>query len=234
MARKFTIQKLMSRARTRADMTNSDFVTDVELRDLLSASFAHLYELLIQSGLIYFDPKVQTITGDGSETHDLPDDYYGTMRVDYRWSSNYFTELSEYMDAERTRFENAIGGATSGYSTHYQIQGTKISLLPSPRGGTYRHRYIPAPLDLGGEGISTDTEIDGVGGWEEFVVVDTARKMLMKEESSTTQMERELDKIMMRIEEKAQNRSWATPRHIVDVQTRKRETTDWWRYASSG
>jgi hypothetical protein len=231
MARKFTIAQLATRARERADMVNSGFITPSELRGYLSASYAELYERLIQSGLFYFDWQTQTINGDGNELYDLPDDYYATLRMDYEWSSNYHTELWEYMFQERTRFENAIGGATSGYSTHYTISGSKVSLLPAPTGGTYRHFYAPRPMDLGSEEYSDDTEIDGVGGWEEWIIVDAARKMLAKEESTTAHLERDLQRLEARIEEMAQNRAWASPRRVVDVNDRKQETTGWWKYA---
>jgi hypothetical protein len=110
----------------------------------------------------------------------------------------------------------------------YSPQGSNISLLPAPSGGTYRHIYIPAPADLSGD---SDT-VDGVSGWEEFIVVDTAKKMLQKEESSTATIERDLERIRARIEEMVQNRAWSTPRRVVDVRGAATGPGDWWR--SSG
>jgi hypothetical protein len=68
-----------------------------------------------------------------------------------------------------------------------------------------------------------------VSGWEEFIVVDAARKMLQKEESSTVGIERDLKRLRERIEEMAQNRAWASPRRITDVRTSRRDSEDWWR-----
>jgi hypothetical protein len=225
---KFTIEKLMRRARERADMVHSDFVTDSELRGYLGASLTELYEILIHSGLFYFDPGTQTIAADGSETYDLPSDYYATLRVDYKRSANYYTELFEFMEQERAMFENSVGGATSGYATYYQILGTKLALLPAPAGGEYRHRYIPQPLDIGDASVSDQAEIDGVNGWEEWVIVDAARKMLSKEESSTVSVERDLERLKRRIEDAAAQRAWSSPRRVVSMRERRRNSVDWW------
>jgi hypothetical protein len=222
MARTFTLLQLRTKARERSDMVNSSFVTDSELNGYISASYTELYDLLVQSGLIYFTPTTQTITGTGAETYALPGGYYGTIRVDRQSGSDYFP-LTEYMITERHSFENSSGDATV-----YSPQGSNISLLPAPSGGTYRHIYIPAPADL----TSDSDTVDGVSGWEEFIIVDTAKKMLQKEESSTATIERDLERIRARIEEMVQNRAWSTPRRVVDVRGAASGPGDWWR--SSG
>ncbi len=223
MARTFTLAQLRTKARERSDMVNSSFVTDSELNGYISASYAELYDLLVQSGLIYFTPTTQTITGSGSETYALPADYYGTIRVD-RLSGSDYLPLTEYMIMERHSFENSSGDATV-----YSPQGSNISLLPAPSGGTYRHIYIPAPSNLSSD---SDT-VDGVSGWEEFIVVDAAKKMLQKEESSTAAIERDLERIRARIEEMVQNRAWSTPRRVVDVRGAGSRPGDWWRRADT-
>ena len=226
MARTFTLVQLRTRARERADMVNSSFITDSELNGYISASYAELYDILVQSGLIYFTPSTQTITANGSETYALSSDYYGTIRVD-RLDGGDYLPLEEYMIMERHRHENNGGNDASVYS----VQGSNISLLPAPSSGTYRHTYIPAPADLTASADSAT--VDGVSGWEEYIVVDAARKMLQKEESSTTGVERDLLRLKERIEEMAQNRAWSTPRRIVDVRGNSVDRVDWWRTAGT-
>ena len=222
MARTFTLIQIRTRARERADMVNSSFITDSELNGYISASYAELYDILVQSGLLYFTPTAQTITGNGSETYAVPSGYYGTVRVDRQEGSNFYP-LQEYMITERHVHENGGGSEARVYSA----QGSNISLLPAPSSGTYRHIYIPAPVDLTASADSTT--IDGVSGWEEYIVVDAARKMLQKEESSTTGVERDLLRLKERIEEMAQNRAWSTPRRVVDVRSDKSDSANWWR-----
>jgi hypothetical protein len=201
-------------------MVNSTFITDSELNGYISASYAELYDILVQSGLIYFTPTTQTVAATGVETYALPADYYGTVRVDRVEGSSYIP-LIEYMITERTNYENNGSGLAAAYSA----QGSNISLLPAPTSGSYRHIYIPAPADL----TSDSDTVDGVSGWEEFIIVDAARKMLQKEESSTIALERDLIRLKERIEEMAQNRAWASPRRITDVQSSRIDAMDWWR-----
>ena len=225
MARTFTVLQIITRARERADMVNSTFITDSELKGYLSASYTELYDLLWQSGLIYFTPGTHTVVSDGNENYALPSDYYGTIRVDRKSGDDYFP-LEEYMIMERHKYENSSGDAIS-----YSSQGSNLSLLPAPSGSTYRHMYIPAPADLtsAADGIT----IDGVSGWEEVIVVDMARKMRQKEESDTRPLERDLARLKVRIEEMAQNRAWSTPRRITDVNDGMSSETDWWRHTSA-
>lgn len=223
--RAFTINQLATRARERADMVNSGFVTPDELRGYLSASYAELYDLLVSSGLFYFTPGIQTIAANGSELYALPSDYYGTLRVDYQQSGNYWIPLFEYMEAERAEYESY--GAVNGQAECYAIHGANISLLPAPTSGSYRHRYIPAPIDLA-TGDPDVVTVDGVSGWEEFVIVDAARKMLAKEESSTVSVERDLERLRARIDEAALNRAWDSPRRIVDTAGQVPNAADWW------
>ncbi len=230
MARKFTVTQLMTRARERADMLNTDFITDPELRGYLSASFAELFDILIQSGLLYFTPGELEFSGNGTELYPLPEDFYGVLRVDYQYVGDYWTELDEYMETERNVFENVTSGSTSGWATHYSCQGDSISLLPRPSQGTYRLRYIPNPPDLA-DGDPDVTKVDGISGWEEWVIVDAARKMLSKEESSTASVERDLARLKERIEEASLNREWGSPRRIID--TRHKGRRDWWRNAET-
>jgi len=219
MARTFTLLQIRTKARERADMVNSSFVTDSELNGYASASYAELYDLLIQSGLVYFTPGNQTITATGAETYALPSDYYGTVGVS-RLTGGDYVPLAEYMITERHKYENRSGDATM-----YSPQGSNISILPAPASGTYRHIYIPAPADL----TSDSDTVDGVSGWEEHIVVDAARKMLQKEESDVRTLVADLMRLKERIEEAAQNRAWATPRRITDVADAAMARADWWR-----
>ena len=98
----------------------------------------------------------------------------------------------------------------------YRIIGRKIWFLPNPDGSASIDLwYIPlAPLLE-----SDDDEFDAINGWEEFAIVDTAIKMLTKEESDTSQLEARRLKLENRIIEAANNRDAANPFKIADVST---------------
>ena len=73
--------------------------------------------------------------------------------------------------------------------------------------------------------------LDGVNGWEELVVLDAARKALLKEESDTSGVEREIAMLVGRIEVEAQNRDAAAPATVSDVQRGAFDLPDYgWPY----
>lgn len=66
-------------------------------------------------------------------------------------------------------------------------------------------------------GTITVDSLDGRNGWEEWVVVDAAIKLLAKEESDTSQLERESARLWARIMAALQNRDAGQGKRITDV-----------------
>jgi len=144
MARTFKISALLSRARQRTDQENSDFVTDAELKGILSTGYAELYSILVESGMRYFE-STEAITTDGSATTSLPSDFLATIGVDYCPGSSNRRQLGELMAQER----NIYAGAGGSEATAYAIVGQDLTLYPTPPSGqSYELLYIPQPLDL--------------------------------------------------------------------------------------
>ena len=73
---------------------------------------------------------------------------------------------------------------------------------------------VPTYTKLTGDSSSTSVSI--ALNWEEYAVVSAAIKMRMKEETSTSGLERELQRIRDRIEEAARNRDAGEPMGITD------------------
>lgn len=205
MARTFTLAQMRTKVRERADMVNSTFCTDSEIEGYISSSYAELYDLLVKSGMAYFE-STHPITTDGVDgLYALPSDYYATLAVDYNDGSEWH-EVPMFQLAERNAFPSS-----SGYALGYRIVGDNIELKPNPpTGQSYRILYVPAPAN-------PPSTIDGVSGWEEFIVVDAAIKCLQKEESATGHLVGERNRIIQRIEEHAQNRLFGQPLVIRDV-----------------
>jgi hypothetical protein len=67
---------------------------------------------------------------------------------------------------------------------------------------------------------------DGFGGWLDYVVVDAARKALVKEESDVTALLQELAVLEKRIECAAENRDAGFPATVVDS-TRSGNSGGW-------
>lgn len=207
MARSFTATLIQTAAQQRADMVNSTFIGTTEWLTYVSASYAFLYDLLVKAGENYFE-STQTLTAASTA---LPSDYYGTKTVYYVPSTNQYVPLRRVEDNE---FHLYYDGGGSSYPTGYRVAGANIVLLPAGTTvGTCIHYYVPAPADI----TSGSTTIDGVSGWEEFIVLDCAIKARIKAESSVEELVRERALILQRIEDMAENRSLQTARRIVDV-----------------
>jgi hypothetical protein len=221
MPRVFTVGQLATRIRERADMVNSTFITEPELRGYISASYAELYDVLVKSGLAYHE-KQHDYTTDSGATYALPSDYYGTIGVDYHQDASRWVSLPELMPQERNRHQELGTGQALGF----RIVGQSLVLLPTPPAGQeYRLIYVPCAVDLDSDAQT----IDGVNGWEEYIVWDSVVKCLAKEESSTQTAERNRQRVLERIEEAAENRALSHPRRVVDAyEGRNTRGGDWW------
>lgn len=64
---------------------------------------------------------------------------------------------------------------------------------------------------------SDATLIDGISGWEQFVIVDAARKALGKQEFDTTDMKQERESMLQDIQSMAEARDAGQAFHVSDV-----------------
>ena len=74
--------------------------------------------------------------------------------------------------------------------------------------------YIPQFTKLSADDDSVDNNI--TSNWEDYAVTMAALKMRQKEETSTTSLERELERLTIRIEEASRNRDAGEPMSITD------------------
>jgi hypothetical protein len=196
MAKLVTLAKIKQRARVRADQENSNFVGDEsgssDLLDLINASASRYYDLLIEADPLYFE-KTGTVTPDATTgVASLPSDFYKLLGVDLIVGNGpgNRVSLSAYEHSERNSY---VGG---------NIGNNAIELS-----------YAPAFVDLVND---TDT-IDGYNGWDEFIVVDTAIKMLSKEESDISALLLERKEQVDRILAQARARNMASSGRWTDV-----------------
>jgi len=122
--------------------------------------------------------------------------------------------------ADRNRFQADLAFHNSrGYSNYeYSIQGNTIKFIPDPVStDTINIYYVPSFAALNGDGAEVDDSI--MLNWEEYAVIQAAIKMRQKEETSVTPLERDLDRITLRIEDAARDRDSAEPFGITDETT---------------
>jgi hypothetical protein len=185
-----TLLQLRTRIRQRADLVGSDFVTDTELNDLINTAYKELYAHLVAKSLNRTETSY-AVPITGAASYALPADFYSLIGV-YR---------TEGLDKLRlTRYSDTFQPSTrTGDACEYRVVGSNLALHPVPTGGTYTLVYIPvAPV------LATDADtVNGVLGWEEFIVLDVAICCLEKEESDTSKLEYKRDRILKRIADEA-------------------------------
>lgn len=180
MARTFTVSELLTRARQRTEQEDSGFVSDTELKAILSTAYGELYSMLVESGMRYFESS-DTITADGSTSYALPSDHLSTLLVERELSSGgRRVALDEAMVQERTRWRGKAGDAYV-----YALAGSSIELYPTPSSGTYYHIYVPQPTDLSDASDATDVDVVTPDG-EAFIEAYMQVEILAKEESDVS------------------------------------------------
>lgn len=161
-------------------MYGSSFVSDAEVLDYLNNSYARLYNILVTKDEDYYSTTGTISLVSGTISYALPTDVFKIQAVEFQLGTNQYVTLKPYNEAEKNVLLNAGN-------------------IPS---GTVRVRYIPQPTIYS----SGSTAIDGISGWEEFIVIDGAIQCKIKEESDTAALERRLSQLRREIEESASNR----------------------------
>jgi hypothetical protein len=192
----FTESDLRTRARRRADMENSTFVTDAEVQDYLNSSIAELHDFMVKSYEDYFVSEQTYNAPIATGGANLPDDFYKALGVDYD-SGGITSTLRAYSFTERNVYNTPYAAIDRLAEPMYKVEGSKIKLIPNnSQSGTITLFYVPLPTQFS----TTVTEIETIiPGYEEYVVVATAIRMLMKEESDTRQLELEKNQLASRI-----------------------------------
>ncbi len=232
-----TLANLRQRAQYRADMVNSGFVTDAEWNSYITNSYKELYNILITAwGENYYVSlpwRLTTVKGqdrydlpDGTDSFLLPDGdtapaFYHLLGVDLVMSpgTNYNNiTLKQFNFQERNKFANAYaGGTTGGYgfvAPQYKLIDHQIMFRPVPNGGSIMQLwYVPRPTDL----VTDSDTVEGIAGWDNFIVIDAARQAMEKEESDTRSLVQEKAYLIKEINRSAVSRDAGSPATVTDV-----------------
>lgn len=206
-----TLKQLRDRVRQRADMVYSQFVTDAELNNYLNDSLRELYDILVRANIDYYSNTYEfTVTG---SNYTLPvNEIYKLRGLDQSYGGSW-VPVWQYSHMERGRWtEQTVSRLVA--NVRYRLFGNTIEFLPAEQApGTYRLTYVPLLNTL-----SKDSDqFDGFNGFEAYAVCDSAIKCKDKEESSTTVLERERERLLERIEAMANTRDYASVDRVQDV-----------------
>lgn len=222
-----TLAELQLQSRQRADMVNSQFVSDSELTSYINNSAAELYDLLCEAyGSDYYVESEEGTTVADQADYDLPTDFYELKAVDLRVDNGTFVNVQRFNFNERNRTDSA-GNSILGYTAcRYRLVGNQLKFSPvPPAGSTYRIWFVPTSPALS---APTDT-LEQLNGYSEYIIVDAAIKMMQKEESDVRVLMAQKQALMKRITDKAQNRDANQAATISDVEA---EDNDIYRFRS--
>ena len=166
-------------------------------------------------------PNVFSFPNYTSSTGGKATDVYQVRGVDASRSGDFTVNVPRYNWEERNVMSSGLLTPASGLSAAYRVTQNPTSGLDSltliPATGTgftgFRVWYYPNPKEL----VFSSDFIDGRSGWEEWVVVDAAIKLLAKEESDTSALEREAGRVWARVTAVAVNRDAGQSKRITDV-----------------
>lgn len=211
-----TLAQLRTRSRERGDMVNSRFVSDSELNTYINASITELYDLLIQTrGENYYVTGPETINlVPGTSSYPLVSGFLKLLGVDCVLSNTQAVSLHAFKWQERNRFREPFY-SQSYFNLMYQIRGDNIVFIPTPNNGQQiQYWYIPSASELTND---SDT-FDGINGWEEYVVIDAAIKMRVKEESPVDELLLAKQRMEERIKAASSGRDSLEPARVVDTE----------------
>lgn len=181
-----------------------------------------------QSRLELFDKLVEVGCGDyiescayvnivsGTASYSLPTDYYKTIALDIKTTQGTWASIPHYSMGDRNLYSDLDSYSREDIS--YRIRGDYVTFAPTPNWtatNEVRHYYVSIPTDINASNSLTNQYIDGVAGWDDYVVYDCLVKFLGgKEEGDASQWERQLARLDARIE-KMRVRDRGAPDSII-------------------
>lgn len=224
-----TLLELRTQCRNRANMEESNFVTDTELNSYINNSIAELHDILIQCyGSDYYTKNVEFTLTSNIDSYSLDTlitakDFYKIEGLDAKINNRNWTTLTPFNFNERNRFQNSRIWDRFGITNmRYRVVGNNLIISPIPSSSIpCRLWYIPTATVL-----TTDTsELADLNKYSEYVITDAVIKMLEKEESDVSVFLAQKVALKKRIEEAAQNRDAGKPESVSDIYI---EGYYWW------
>lgn len=222
-----TFAQLKQAARERADMTESNFVTDSELGTYINASIAELHDILVETYEHDYYIKEQTFnTTAQTASYDLStiitdNDFYKMRGVDLKLNGDKYFSIQPFNFNERNKFQDFGAWSYLGRANiRYRLVGSNLNFTPVPDSAVeVRLWYVPLATKL----VNDADELNDLNQYSEYVIVDAAIKMLNKEESDVRVLLAQKEELKRRIESAAKNRDAGSSDSIQDIYTENDE-----------
>lgn len=229
MARLRTLLQLRTAARRAADQENTQFVADAEANDWINQSVANWHAFIARSNPHRFYATTDVTTTAGTAGYALPADFASVLGVDRLEGPDGPSQRRVPLEAFNFQERRGPDGSLGDGRVRFRVQGSlgtaaggteQLVFDPDPGAHTFRVHYVRAPQVLT---IDTHT-VDGVFGWDEWIVYDVAARMARKAEelelAATLVAER--DRLKPEIELAAAERDYGSAPKVADVRRRRR------------
>lgn len=222
MATFVTLTDLIEHVRERADMQNSQFVSDSEIEHYINDEIFDLYAKMVNvdDGKL-FGEMSPTLTKIGDNAYQLPSNFMRLVDVNIytgsRWVPAYEADSQEYLNLLSRQYDG-------DYDVRYflklnQDQGRyELFLFPAKDVSKVGVRYIKEAPRLT---VGTDT-LKWPSNWHEAVVVGAAIKCLQKEESESAHLSLEHERAIARVLKDIREQAVAEIQTLRDVAGRAR------------
>ena len=218
-----TLGNLVLECRQRTNKENSTFYTDQEMNSMVSQSYKAFYDRLVTAyGEDYYVAQPYTwTTGQNQKLYPLPTDFYKQLLVEVALNPqdpNSYVTLREFNLIQKNLYnypnQYTMWGVTN---LRWRLSGSNLMIVPQTQGNqTLRMWYVPRPNQL----INSTDLVDGIAGWEEFLICDVCIKMLGKEESATELFIAQRQEMADRLDEMSINRVLGEAQTVSDSKSR--------------
>ncbi len=210
-----TLEEIRDLCRERADMEESEFVTDATFNSHINASLAELHDLLVAAYADdYYLNEYDFTTIADTKNYAVPSDFYKVRGVD-AYLSGLWTEIHKFNWNKRNQDNVTLALTLRNYTgLRYRLMGANIVLSRTPDPGTaMKLWYTPKLVELVND---SDTWTD-INGYLEYVIVDVAMKVLNKEESDVSVLMATKQQLHDRLVAMSANRDANEPESVSDV-----------------
>lgn len=224
-----TLAQIRTRARQKADMENSNYISAPELLNYINEAYYTWYDMIVAAFEDYYldDPTEFTILPGAAAEIPLPADFYKLAGLDKSISASFdrFYPLKKTRWRERNRTENSFSSYGLRPQTSYRIFKDKIIFTPADGSdGAYKLWYIPTVTPLV---LETDT-IETFNGFENILIVDVAIKMLNKEETDASMLLLERQRLESKMQEMLIDRDINNGERIEEVDSNSYTEEFYW------
>lgn len=232
MARSKTLLQLRTLARQKADAETSTHVGDAELTGYVNDSIAALHARIVEVDEGAFEAESILSVAAGTVSSEIVSgekDPYKILAVDVINADGLLSYAVRRFSLGERAALGEINSLPWPGTTCYRLRGFDANtLLWAPPFGvdtTVRVTYVESFANL----VADSDAFDGRDGWDEWVAWDSAIKILVKEESSIADAEKERDRVWARILPQFNNVDRAEPDRVRDV-TQERDAQLWRRW----